>query len=124
MPLPSVTRPRVPSDPTNTLLRLYPAEDFLGRRLVLMTVPSASTTVRLITQSFIVPYLTAFVPEQLVPTIPPILAVGPRIATGQFQLHLRGNTGRARDIGVGRGSEAHQDRLERTARFPSQPAGH
>jgi len=58
-------------------LRLYPAEDFLGLRRVLMTVPSASTTVRLITQSFMVPYLTALVPEQLVPTMPPIFALGP-----------------------------------------------
>jgi hypothetical protein len=34
----------------------------LGRFLVLMTVPSASTTVKLMTHSFIVPYRTAFVP--------------------------------------------------------------
>lgn len=74
---PSVTKPSVPSLPTNMPLRLYPAELFLGRLLVLMTVPSARTTVRLITQSFIVPYLTALVPEQFVPIIPPILALGP-----------------------------------------------
>lgn len=72
-----MTRPKVPSEPTNTLLRLYPADDFLGLRLVLMTVPSERTTVKFITQSFIVPYLTAFVPEQLVPIIPPIFALGP-----------------------------------------------
>jgi hypothetical protein len=103
----SVTRPRVPSEPTKRFVKLYPADDLLGRgqnacsfdpsqdsyrgrRRVLMTVPSANTTVRLITQSFMVPYLTAFVPLlsrqlscrraeietrlQLVPTIPPILA--------------------------------------------------
>jgi len=75
--LPSVTMPRVPSDPTKSPLRLYPAELFRGLRLVLMTVPSASTMVKLMTQSFIVPYLTALVPEQFVPTIPPILAFGP-----------------------------------------------
>lgn len=68
----SVTNPSVPSEPTNRFVRLYPAEDFLsqhrqlsikfiegpsyrGRRRVLMTVPSARTTVKLITQSFIVP---------------------------------------------------------------------
>lgn len=67
----------MPSDPTNKPLRLYPAEDFLGLRRVLMTVPSASTTVRLITQSFMVPYRTAFVPLQFVPIMPPILADGP-----------------------------------------------
>jgi hypothetical protein len=49
---------------------------YRGRRLVLITVPSASTTVRFTTQSFIVPYRTALVPEQLVPTIPPIFALG------------------------------------------------
>ena len=73
----SVTIPRVPSEPMNKLVRLYPAADLLrmissyrishsdtyrGRRLVLMMLPSARTTVRLMTQSFIVPYLTAFVP--------------------------------------------------------------
>ena len=75
----SVTMPSVPSEPTKRLVRLYPAEDFLeivslshiekcnnfaylGLRLVLMTVPSARTTVRLMTQSFIVPYRTALVP--------------------------------------------------------------
>lgn len=67
----------MPSDPTNRPLRLYPADDFRGLRRVLMIVPSASTTVRLITQSFIVPYLTAFVPEQFVPIMPPIFADGP-----------------------------------------------
>lgn len=75
--LPSVTNPKVPSEPTNRLFRLYPADDFLGLLLVLITVPSDRTTVRLMTQSFIVPYLTALVPEQLVPTMPPIFALGP-----------------------------------------------
>jgi hypothetical protein len=102
----SVTNPSVPSEPMKRFVRLYPAEDLLlsyqycavytevfsyrGRRLVLITVPSARTTVRLTTQSFMVPYLTALVPLpccqlippeltgctylQLVPTIPPILA--------------------------------------------------
>ncbi len=73
----SVTMPSVPSEPTKRPVKLYPAEDLRGRRRVLMTVPSARTTVRLITQSFMVPYLTAFVPLQFVPTIPPILALGP-----------------------------------------------
>jgi hypothetical protein len=62
-----------------------------GLCFVLITVPSAKTTVKFTTQSFIVPYLTAFVPLdtvsiqllgldlgqhylQLVPIIPPILA--------------------------------------------------
>lgn len=75
--LPSVTKPKVPSDPTKRPLRLYPAEDFLGRRRVLTILPSESTTVKLMTQSFIVPYLTAFVPEQFVPIMPPIFALGP-----------------------------------------------
>lgn len=35
---------------------------YRGRCRVLMIEPSAKTTVKLITQSFIVPYLTAFVP--------------------------------------------------------------
>ncbi|KAH3680427.1 hypothetical protein WICMUC_000358 [Wickerhamomyces mucosus] len=41
-----------------------------------MTVPSANTTVKLTTFSFIVPYLKAFVPEQEVLTMPPIKAPG------------------------------------------------
>lgn len=75
--LPSVTKPKVPSDPTKRPFRLYPAEDFLGRRRVLTILPSESTTVKLMTQSFIVPYLTALVPEQFVPIMPPIFALGP-----------------------------------------------
>lgn len=71
----SVTIPKVPSAPTKNVVRLYPAEVFRGRLLVLITVPSASTTVRLMTQSFIVPYLMALVPEQFVETMPPICAV-------------------------------------------------
>lgn len=67
----------MPSEPTKSPLRLYPADDFLGLLLVLITVPSDSTTVRLMTQSFMVPYLTALVPLQLVPTMPPIFALGP-----------------------------------------------
>jgi hypothetical protein len=51
----SVTTPRVPSLPTKSPVRLYPAADLRGRRRVLITLPSASTTVRLITQSRIVP---------------------------------------------------------------------
>lgn len=80
----SVTKPRVPSEPTKRPLRLYPADDLRGLRRVLITVPSARTTVKLITQSFMVPYFTAFVPEQFVPIIPPILALGP----GSCQLEL------------------------------------
>lgn len=83
--LPSVTRPKVPSDPTKRPLRLYPAEDFLGRRRVLTILPSESTTVKLMTQSFIVPYLTALVPEQFVPIMPPIFALGP---TSLVSLHV------------------------------------
>lgn len=46
----SVTSPSVPSEPTKRELRLYPALVLRGRRLVLIIVPSANTTVRLMTQ--------------------------------------------------------------------------
>src|ERR1700722_2356444 len=73
----SVTIPRGPSDPTKMPLRLYPADDFRGRFRVLMTLPTARTMVRLSTHSLIVPYLMAFVPDDDVPIMPPIIADGP-----------------------------------------------
>ncbi len=54
--LASVTNPNVPSDATNNRVRSYPALDFLGRWRVWIIVPSARTTVRPKTQSFIFPY--------------------------------------------------------------------
>lgn len=68
----SVTTPRVPSDPVNKELRLYLAEIFLSLCRVLMTVPSARTTVRLTTWSFLAPYLMALVPLQFVAIMPPM----------------------------------------------------
>lgn len=47
-------------------------------------VPSGKTAVKEMMFSFIVPYRTAFVPEQLVPTIPPMEAPGP--GSYHFQL--------------------------------------
>src|SRR5690606_5021941 len=72
----SVMIPRVPSEPVKREFKLYPAEVFRGRFLVLMIDPSGRTTVKLTTQSFIVPYRVALVPLQFVEIIPPIRAVG------------------------------------------------
>lgn len=65
----------MPSEPTINPFKLYPAEDFRGRRRVFKTLPSASATVGLTTLSFIVPYRAALIPEQFVAIIPPILAL-------------------------------------------------
>ena len=69
--------PRVPSLPIKSLVKSYPAEDLCGRLFVVIIFPSAITTRRPTTLSFIVPYLCARVPEQLVPHIPPIKACIP-----------------------------------------------
>ena len=84
----SVITPNVPSLPQNNLVKSYPVELFRARDLVLRTWPPGSTTVRLRTQSFIVPYLTALVPEAEVAIIPPMCAFGP------------GSTGRKRPYGL------------------------
>ena len=43
--IPSVTIPKVPSAPMNSLVRSNPADDLRERLLVLMTSPEGSTTV-------------------------------------------------------------------------------
>ena len=58
-------------------MRSYPAEDFLALEPVFIILPSDITTLRPITFSFIVPYLTAVVPEALVAAMPPIEAFAP-----------------------------------------------
>ena len=73
----SVITPNVPSEPTINFVRSYPAEDFLALEPVLIIRPSDITTFRPITFSFIVPYLTAVVPEARVAAIPPIEALAP-----------------------------------------------
>ena len=51
----SVITAKVPSEPTNNLVRSYPADNFLVSRPVLMTVPSAITAVNAKTLSRIDP---------------------------------------------------------------------
>ena len=67
-----MTIPSVPSLPTNSFVRSGPTDDFFALERVLITRPFGNTTVRERTLSRATPYLTAFVPEALVPTIPPI----------------------------------------------------
>src|SRR5215203_881314 len=73
----SVNTPKVPSEPTKSPVRWYPAEDFIAIPPVRITVPSASTTSAPRTWSRITPYLTAFVPLALMPAIPPSEASQP-----------------------------------------------
>jgi hypothetical protein len=51
----SVMTPSVPSAPTISRVRSYPADDFLARRAVVISSPFASTTLSASTLSFIVP---------------------------------------------------------------------
>ena len=73
----SVIMPNVPSEPTIRLVRSYPDEDLRARLPVLIIRPSARTTSKANTFSFIVPYLTAVVPDALVAAIPPSDAFAP-----------------------------------------------
>ena len=69
--------PSVPSEPTNKLVRLYPAEVFLVLPPVLIISPLGRTTVKPRTIVFMVPYLTAMVPEADVAAIPANVASAP-----------------------------------------------
>ena len=69
--------PKVPSEPINKLVKLYPAEVFFVRVPVLIISPFGNTTLRPITTVRIVPYLTAIVPEADVAAMPPIEASAP-----------------------------------------------
>jgi hypothetical protein len=70
--VPSVIIPKVPSAPMKSLVKSGPTEDFFARDRVVMTEPSAVTTVTFNTFSRIVPYLTALVPDAPVDIIPPV----------------------------------------------------
>src|SRR5690606_8680056 len=54
----SVITPRVPSEPTNSRVRSYPATPLAVRRPVRSTEPSANTTSSPSTYSLVTPYLT------------------------------------------------------------------
>lgn len=72
--LTDVIIPSVPSDPTNKFVRFIPADDLQARQClpaVSMMSPFATTISRPSTFSFIVPYLTAFVPEADADDMPP-----------------------------------------------------
>ncbi len=51
----SVMTPSVPSEPTISLVRSYPAADFFARRAVVISSPSGITTFSASTLSFMVP---------------------------------------------------------------------
>src|SRR4051794_6426385 len=63
--------PSVPSDPTMSRVRSYPATPLAVRRPVRRTSPSASTTSSARTKSAVTPYLTQHRPPALVATFPP-----------------------------------------------------
>ena len=73
----SVITPKVPSEPINNPVKLYPAEVFLALPPVLIICPSGKTIVNPKTFVLIVPYLTAIVPEAEVEHMPPIDASAP-----------------------------------------------
>ena len=73
----SVITASVPSEPTNNLVRSYPAESFLVSLPVRITVPSAITAVSAKTLSRIEPYRTVVVPAAPVAAMPPNVASAP-----------------------------------------------
>ena len=73
----SVIIPSVPSDPINKFVKLYPAEVFLALPPVLIISPFGNTTVNPVITDFIVPYLTAIVPDADVEAMPPKDAFAP-----------------------------------------------
>ena len=73
----SVITPKVPSEPINKFVKLYPEEVFFALEPVVIISPVGKTTVKPIVAVFMVPYLTAIVPEADVEHIPPIVASAP-----------------------------------------------
>lgn len=69
------TMPRLPSEPTNSLVRSYPATPLAVRRPVLSSRPSARTTSRPSTYSAVTPYLTQHRPPEAVPMFPPMVHI-------------------------------------------------
>ena len=69
--------PRVPSDPINKFVKLYPAEVFFVLPPVVMISPFGKTTVKPEITDFMVPYFTAIVPDAEVAAIPPKAAFAP-----------------------------------------------
>ena len=83
----SVIIPKVPSEPPNKFVKLYPADVFLARVPVFIISPLAKITVNPITTVRIVPYLTAIVPDAEHDAIPPKAAFAPG-SIGKKHLYL------------------------------------
>src|SRR5262245_12279165 len=71
----SVTTPSVPSEPTNSRVKSYPATPFAARRPVRTTSPDASTTSSPRTKSDVTPYFTQHSPPAFVAMLPPIVDI-------------------------------------------------
>lgn len=69
------TMPRLPSEPTNSRVRSYPATPLAVRRPVVSSRPSARTTSRPSTYSAVTPYFTQHSPPDAVPMLPPMVQV-------------------------------------------------
>lgn len=69
------TMPRLPSEPTKSLVRSYPATPLAVRRPVVRRRPSARTTSRPRTYSAVTPYFTQHRPPEAVPMFPPMVHV-------------------------------------------------
>ena len=65
--------PRVPSEPTISRVRSYPATPLTVRRPVRSTSPEASTTSSPSTESVVTPYFTQHSPPAFVERLPPIV---------------------------------------------------
>ena len=73
----AVIIPRVPSEPINKFVKLYPADDFFALAPVFIISPFGKTTVKPEMIVLIVPYFTAIVPDADVAAIPPRAASAP-----------------------------------------------
>lgn len=81
----SVITPRVPSEPTKSRVRSYPATPLAVRRPVRSTSPEASTTSSPSTYSVVTPYLTQHIPPALVATLPPMVDDSHEPGSGGYQ---------------------------------------
>ncbi|KIX76488.1 hypothetical protein SF12_18555 [Streptomyces sp. MBRL 601] len=76
------TTPRLPSEPTKSRVRSYPATPLAVRRPVVRRRPSARTTSRPRTYSAVTPYLTQHRPPEAVPMLPPMVQVSQEEGSG------------------------------------------
>ena len=95
-----VTIPNVPSDPTTSPARSYPATPLIVRRPSRVTWPSARTTSSPKTASRVTPYLTQHNPPAFVFILPPIEQKSLLAGSGAYHMPKRPTCSRSSELKI------------------------